>query len=292
MESKQVDHVYNEIALQPLLKHPFLVSARPLTSQAVSKAVQQDERSLYILMDFVEGGELFKLVQSKRKLEPSFARFYAAQIVLCFEYLHDIGLVYRDLKPENVLISHTGYAKLTDFGFLKKLHPGERTYTLCGTPEYLAPEVILSKGHAKAVDWYCLGVFIYELLAGHCPFMHEDPMAIFQMILKDRIRFPKHFDSASKSIVRHLTEHDLSRRFGNLKNGVEDVKNHRFFNEVNFYSVITMSAKAPFVPALDPLRKASIKRMKGQTAKFVEENQDNSYAPPIKPGEDPFLNWF
>jgi len=163
MESKQVDHVYNEIALQPLLKHPFL---------AVSKAVQQDERSLYILMDYVEGGELFKLVQAKRKLDASFAKFYAAQIVLCFEYLHELGLVYRDLKPENVLLAHTGYVRLTDFGFLKRLQPGERTYTLCGTPEYLAPEIILNKGHGKAVDWYCLGMFVYELMAGHCPFMH------------------------------------------------------------------------------------------------------------------------
>jgi len=117
-------------------------------------------------------------------------------------------------------------------------------------------------------------------------------MAIFQMILKERIRFPKHFDSSVKSLVRHLTEHDLSRRYGNLKNGVEDVKNHRFFNEVNFYSVVTMAAKPPFVPQSDPLRRASVKRQKGQSYKHIEENQGFEYAPPIKASEDPFINWF
>jgi protein kinase X len=200
------------------------------------------------MMDFIDGGELFKLIQTKGSLDSVSASFYAAQIILCFEYLHSKSMVYRDLKPENVLIHRSGYLRLSDFGFLKQLKVGERTYTLCGTPEYLAPEIILNKGHSKAVDWYCLGIFIYEMMVGRCPFMHEDPYTIFTMILSSRIRFPKFFDSKAKSIIRHLTDHDLSKRYGNLKNGPEDVKNHRFFNDINFFNIITQTAKVPYIP--------------------------------------------
>ena len=119
-------------------------------------------------------------MQRKKFLPPEEAKFYAGQILLVFEYLHnEHSMVYRDLKPENVLLAEDGYAKLSDFGFIKQLQPGERTYTLCGTPEYLAPEVILNKGHGKAVDYYCLGMFLYEMMVGRCPFMHEDPYEIF-----------------------------------------------------------------------------------------------------------------
>lgn len=148
--------------------------------------------------------------------------------------MHSKQLVYRDLKPENVLVQLNGYAKLTDFGFIIKLKPGTRTYTLCGTPEYLAPEIILNKGHGKAVDWYCLGMFLYEMMVGRCPFMSDDPYEIFRMILQERIKFPKNFDEGAKSIIRHLTDHDLSKRYGNLKNGSEDIKKHRFFKYTDF----------------------------------------------------------
>ena len=97
--------------------------------------------------------------------------------------MHSKSLIYRDLKPENVLINKNGYIKLSDFGFIKLLKPGERTYTFCGTPEYMAPEILLNKGHGKAVDWYTLGIFLYELVVGHPPFMNEDTMKLFEMIL-------------------------------------------------------------------------------------------------------------
>lgn len=174
---------------------------------------------------------------------------------MVFEYLHSKQLVYRDLKPENVLLNSTGYLKLSDFGFVKQLKPGERTYTLCGTPEYLAPEILMNKGHGKAVDWYCLGIFIYEMMVGRCPFMHEDPYEIFKMILTEKIRFPRHFDSSAKSIIKHLTDHDLSRRYGNLKHGSDDVKNHRFFNDVSFLNIVTQKVKPPYVPSANLKRR-------------------------------------
>jgi len=134
-----------------------------------------------------------------------------------FEYLHSKNVVYRDLKPENILLRDDGYLKLTDFGFAKYVEG--RTYTLCGTPEYLAPEILLNKGHGKPVDWWCLGILLYEMLAGIDPFNDEDPMAIYQKILKGKVKFPRNFDRGAKSLVKHLLVADLTKRFGNLKGG-------------------------------------------------------------------------
>lgn len=226
------------------------------------------------MLEYIEAGELFRLVQKLKRLDVHFAKFYAAQIILVFEYLHSKNLVYRDLKPENVLLNSDGYLKLSDFGFVKYLKPGERTYTLCGTPEYLAPEILMNKGHGKAVDWYCLGIFIYEMMAGHCPYIHDDPYEIFKMILSQKIKFPRNFDSNAKSIIRHLTDHDLSRRYGNLKHGSDDVKNHRFFNEVSFANIITQKVKPPYIPSPNLKRRQSSK-CTGVSSKMIPENKDS-----------------
>jgi protein kinase A len=273
------------MALQQKLNHPFIVNMR---------GIQQDARSLYLMMDFVDGGELYKLIQAKQKLDIKITKFYAAQIVLCFEYLHSKHLIYRDLKPENVLIHQSGYLKLSDFGFIKKVTDNERTYTICGTPEYLAPEIIMNKGHGKPVDWYTLGIFIYEMLVGSCPFMHDDPFEIFKKIVQTKISFPKDFDKGAKSLIRHLTDHDLSKRYGNLRNGVEDVKNHRFFRDVNFYNIITQAYEADYIPTVNPLReKKAILKSKGTTAKYIPENrEDVGGSPAVSSDQDPFLKWF
>ena len=113
-----------------------------------------------------------------------------------------------------------GYLKLADFGFIKEVKPAERTWTFCGTPEYIAPEIIANKGYSQPVDWYALGIFIYELMYGRPPFMASDPIEIFQMVLKDKIKFPRDFDKPAKSLIKKLCQHDLSMRYGNLKGGV------------------------------------------------------------------------
>lgn len=130
-----------------------------------------------MVLEYVSGGELFTYLRSVGRLESPHASFYSACVASIFEYLHSKNIIYRDLKPENLLIAEDGYLKLTDFGFAKVVE--QRTYTLCGTPEYLAPEILLNKGHGKPVDWWTLGILTYEMIAGIDPFTDEDPMAIY-----------------------------------------------------------------------------------------------------------------
>ena len=170
-----------------------------------------------MFMEFVSGGELFTHLREEGMFEAHKAAFYASHIVLVFEHLHSKNIIYRDLKPENVLIGTDGYLKLTDFGFAKQIE--NRTFTLCGTPEYLAPEILQNQGHGKPVDWWTLGVLIYEMIAGIDPFADDDPLLIYQNILKGELHFPKGFDNDAKSLVKHLLVNDLSKRYGNLKNG-------------------------------------------------------------------------
>ncbi len=206
---KQVDHLKNENFILYSLEHPFIVKMEGMT---------QDKRILYIAMEYVAGGELFTYLRSVGKFSPNQACFYASHVTLMFEYLHSKNVIYRDLKPENLLIDPDGYLKLTDFGFAKIVEG--RTYTLCGTPEYLCPEILTNKGHGKGVDWWTLGILIYEMIAGIDPFNDDDPMAIYQNILRGVIKFPRKFDRDARSLVKHLLQADLSKRYGNLKNGL------------------------------------------------------------------------
>ena len=223
LKSKQADHISNEIKILSMIDHPFVITFGGFT---------QDDRNLYLALELINGGELFTYLRGVGRFPVDQARIYIAQIILIFDYLHNKNIIYRDLKPENILIHKSGFLKLTDFGFAKIVEG--RTYTLCGTPEYLAPEIILNKGHGKPVDWWTCGILLYEMIAGIDPFSDDDPMMVYQKILKGKIKFPSGFDSNAKSLIKHLLDSDLTKRYGNLKNGVKDITGHRFFKNLKW----------------------------------------------------------
>ncbi|KAM5290576.1 cAMP-dependent protein kinase catalytic subunit PRKX isoform 4-T5 [Glossophaga mutica] len=272
---KQEQHVHNEKAVLKEVNHPFLVKLFWTC---------HDERFLYMLMEFVPGGELFSYLRNRGRFSSNAGLFYSAEIVCALEYLHSKEIVYRDLKPENILLDKDGHVKLTDFGFAKKLvdnrnqasshkkrdkekhrcekpqsvaacmRPDQdlnsppRTWTLCGTPEYLAPEVIQSKGHGRAVDWWALGILIFEMLSGFPPFFDDNPFGIYQKILAGKIDFPRHLDFNVKDLIRKLLVVDRTRRLGNMKNGADDVKRHRWFRTVDWEAVPQRKLKPPITP--------------------------------------------
>lgn len=152
---RQVEHAQNERYILGSVSHPFIVKLW---------GTFQSESHVFLVMDYIPGGELFRQIRTKKGFSEEHAKFYAAEVMLALEYLHTRDIAYRDLKPENILIDHQGHIKLTDFGFAKKVT--DITWTVCGTPDYLAPEIIRSQGYTKAVDWWSLGVLIYEMLTG------------------------------------------------------------------------------------------------------------------------------
>ncbi|KAI1899339.1 hypothetical protein AGOR_G00060770 [Albula goreensis] len=234
---KQEQHVHNEKAVLTEVNHPFLIRLF---------WTHHDDLFLYMLMDYVPGGELFSYLRNRGRFNNATGLFYSAEIVCAIEYLHSKAIVYRDLKPENILLDSEGHIKLTDFGFAKKLV--ERTWTLCGTPEYLAPEVIQSKGHGRAVDWWALGVLIFEMLAGYPPFFDDNPFGIYQKILAGKLDFPRHLDFYVKDLIKKFLVIDKAKRLGNMKNGADDVKKHRWFKSIDWDAVPHRKLKPPIVP--------------------------------------------
>ncbi|OQV20733.1 Protein kinase DC2 [Hypsibius exemplaris] len=234
---KQVEHIKDEKSILEQLDHPFIVKL------FWSK---HDSANLYMLLEYAPGGELFSYLRSVRRFSSGAAMFYAAEIILALEYLHERFIVYRDLKPENLLLDSQGHIKVTDFGFAKEI--SDRTWTLCGTPEYLAPEIIQSRGYNKAVDYWAFGILCYEMLVGHPPFYSDNPIEVYQKILDGKIRWPKQIDLVAKDLIKKLLATDRTKRLGNMKNGVEDIKNHRWFRPINWASCLERNLEPPYVP--------------------------------------------
>lgn len=273
IKQKQVDHVYSEFNILSMLKHPFIVQLLGYNFE--------DPKYIYFILEYIQGGELFSLLRNKVTFPISQTKFYIAHIITIFEYLHSKNIVYRDLKPENILINKNGYLKLTDFGFAKQLE-NEKTYTLCGTPEYLAPEIILNKGHGKAVDWWTLGILLYEMLVGIDPFSDDDPMKTYQKILKGKINFPKTFNKDAKSLIKHLLTQDTSKRFGCLKNGVKDILNHRLFEGFDWKNFVYLTMPAPYIPDI---------KSEDDTSNFEKYPESDTEIPSVDKKNDPFLKW-
>ncbi|KAI8616523.1 camp-dependent protein kinase A [Chytriomyces sp. MP71] len=267
---KQVEHTVNERNILAKLEYPFLVSL--LTSM-------QDPKNLYFVLEFVQGGELFTFLRRSGRFRNSMAKFYAVEVLLAFDYLHTRDIIYRDLKPENCLIDANGHIKITDFGFAKEVP--DVTWTLCGTPDYLAPEIIQSKAYGRAVDYWAFGILVYEMLAGHPPFYDDDPFKLYEKILACKPKFPSHFDPHGKDLIKKILTTDLTKRYGNLKGGIDDIKRHPWFNEIDWQAMEDCKITAPYIPSISK---------DGDASHFDVYPEDHE--PYGLPGPDPHKDMF
>ena len=206
----------------------------------------QDSQRLHLLLEFAPGGQLLSRIPANG-LNAAAAQFYISEIVLVLEYLHQQSVIHRDLKPENVLIAADGHIKVTDFGAAKRVEG--RTMSFCGTAEYLAPEVIMRKGHGKAVDWWTVGILLYELLVGKSPFQAAAPYAIYTSILTGTLFFPLHVSASAKSLISALLEKDAGGRLG-TKGDASEVKAHSFFTNTAWEQLEERTECPPWVPTL------------------------------------------
>jgi len=211
----------------------------------------QTQDKLYMILDYINGGELFYHLSDAERFDEERARFYAAEILLALGYLHSLNIVYRDLKPENLLLDMNGNICLTDFGLCKEnLGYGSVTHTFCGSPEYLAPEIFMGNGYDKSVDWWALATLLYEMLSGLPPFFSDDLEVMNQKILSEPLWFPDYFSDESKSLLQGLLERNPKKRLGCGEKDAEEIKRHPFFKSVDWTKLDGKQIEPPFRPAL------------------------------------------
>eukprot|EP00826_Nyctotherus_ovalis_P040268 TRINITY_DN394_c0_g1_i34.p1 TRINITY_DN394_c0_g1~~TRINITY_DN394_c0_g1_i34.p1 ORF type:complete len:266 (-),score=75.37 TRINITY_DN394_c0_g1_i34:95-892(-) len=201
-----------------------------------------------MVFEYAPGGELFQHLKNTEYFSEERARFYAAEILLALEFLHSKNVVYRDLKPENVMLDSEGHVKLTDFGLAKELTEGNGlTNTFCGTDEYLAPEIILNKGYNGSVDIWSLGILIYEMLTGWAPWQDDNRKELFEKILKEPLDLSNpNLSPNAKDLLGHMLEKDVTKRM----TSISDIKKHPFFAGVDFTKIFMRAVKPPFKPLI------------------------------------------
>ncbi|KFZ60291.1 cGMP-dependent protein kinase 2 [Podiceps cristatus] len=227
VDTKQQEHIYSEKKILEQICSPFIVKLY---------RTFKDSKYVYMLLEACLGGELWSLLRDRGSFDETTTKFCVGCVTEAFDYLHHIGIIYRDLKPENLILDAEGYIKLVDFGFAKKIGSGQKTWTFCGTPEYVAPEIILSKGHDFSVDFWSLGILVYELLTGSPPFSGADQMMTYNLILKgiEKLDFPKIITRRPEDLIRRLCRQNPTERLGNLRNGINDIKKHRWLSGFNW----------------------------------------------------------
>ena len=198
-------------------------------------------------MEYVAGGELFSRLRLYHHFPNDATLFYSAQILLALEHIHLQGYMYRDLKPENILIDSQGNVKIADFGFCKLAQ--QKSFTLCGTPEYLAPEIIKSEGHGKLVDWWAFGILLYEMLVGYPPFYDHNPYKIYKKIVQGEFSIPEGISEAASELISRLLVGNPDNRIG-CRHGSQEIKECRWFEGVDFGIVFNKSIPAPWIPTL------------------------------------------
>ncbi|XP_052869451.1 atypical protein kinase C [Anopheles cruzii] len=253
-DDEDIDWVQTEKhVFETASNHPFLVGLH---------SCFQTPSRLFFVIEFVRGGDLMFHMQRQRRLPEEHARFYAAEISLALNFLHEKGIIYRDLKLDNVLLDHEGHIKLTDYGMCKEgIRPGDTTSTFCGTPNYIAPEILRGEDYGFSVDWWALGVLLYEMLAGRSPFdiagASENPDQntedyLFQVILEKTIRIPRSLSVKAASVLKGFLNKNPADRLGcNRDSAFMDIVNHSFFKTIDWEMLEQKQITPPFRPRLD-----------------------------------------
>ena len=236
-------HTQTERDLMVKIHCPFIVNI---------KSAFQDEKYLYIISDFIQGGDLFYHLHQSHTFDFERAQFYIAELVLALDYLHKNNMIYRDLKPENILLDAKGHIKLTDFGLSKMLnYSKEKAFTICGTIQYIAPEMLMNKGYDKCIDWWSLGCLIYEMFVGKFAFQINRNTKLNFELYNKKLQFPRRMDEDAKDLITQLLIVEPKKRLGYGNTGSEKIKKHRFFEGINWDEIWNKQIIPPFVPELD-----------------------------------------
>lgn len=239
---KDTAHTRAERNILEAVRHPFIVE--------LVYAFQTGGK-LYLILEYLSGGELFMHLEREGIFLEDTTCFYLCEIILALEHLHNLGIIYRDLKPENVLLDAQGHVKLTDFGLCKEhIQEGIVTHTFCGTIEYMAPEILTRSGHGKAVDWWSLGALMFDMLTGMPPFTADNRKNTIDAILKGKLNIPAYLATDSRDLIRRLMKRQVSQRLGSGPTDGQAVRAHSFFKNVNWDDVLARRLDPPIKPIL------------------------------------------
>lgn len=252
------------------VRHPFIVRLH---------YAFQTEGKLYLILDFLRGGDLFTRLSKEVMFTEEDVKFYLAELALALDHLHDLGIIYRDLKPENILLDSDGHISLTDFGLSKEAVDDTKAYSFCGTVEYMAPEVVNRRGHTTAADWWSFGVLMYEMLTGSLPFQGSNRKETMTQILKAKLGMPQFLSPEAQSLLRALFKRNPANRLGAGATGIEDVKKHSFFATIRWAKLTKKEVQPPFKPAVSRAEDA-----------FYFDKEFTSRTPKDSPGVPPSAN--
>lgn len=240
----QVEHTKTERSVLGYASHPFIVGM---------KMAFQSKDKLYFVLDYCAGGELFFQLGKIGKFPENRAQFYAAEIVCAIHYIHELDVVYRDLKPENVLLTSDGHIRLTDFGLSKEgiTNSSSGAHSFCGTPEYLAPEILRRVGYGRAVDWWGTGALLYEMLTGLPPFYCQDRAKLFEKIKNDELQYPPLVSQPARHLLQGLLTKDPTKRLGSGPTDAEEIKCHSFFSNIDWVRLANGAVNPPWRPDIN-----------------------------------------
>jgi len=279
LAKNQIEHTKAERKILQALQHPFLMKLR--------FAFQTDAK-LYFVLDYYRGGELFFHLKKRKRFTEGEARIFVAEVALALGHLHSLDIIYRDLKPENILLHHSGHICLTDFGLSKDLGPASpNAHTFCGTPEYLAPEIVEKTGHGKAVDWWSLGILCYELCIGLPPFYDQNLHTMYVKIRTENPKFPGSMSRPCQDLIARFLNRNVKERLGCGPTDVEEVKRHSWFGGLDWQDLYDLKIEPKYIPQVKSEMDTS-----QFSPEFTREKVKDTYVPAVKLApEDEFNDW-